>query len=193
MILIKKFYKIVIISIILICAAVFATHYSKMNDDSNISMFNSENNLYSINLLSIAKDGLTDEIVSEIYKQDIIDVREITSSQHIEIWYIDADLNDDGYIDKLVIVQSPLHSGSGGNFFAVLRNNKDGTYTDLSSIILRIGKSFFEGQEEIYGELYLSEHRTNGYHDIIVKIDDNSYNDNTVILYYDSENYRFSD
>ena len=60
-------------------------------------------------------NGLENEIIRAISDNDIRDVYEMTYAKYIEIWYYETDLNDNGHDDIIVIVRSPLHSGSHGD------------------------------------------------------------------------------
>ncbi len=82
------------------------------------------------NLLYSLENGMVDEELTALYKDDIIDVESMTKGT-IVIRYCDLDLNSDGLLDKLVFIQSPLHSGSHGDTFEILLN-EGGTYTKIS-------------------------------------------------------------
>lgn len=84
------------------------------------------------NLLYSLENGMEDEELTALYKDDIIDVESMTKG-NIVINYCDVDLNCDGFLDKLVFIRSPLHSGAHGDTFEILLN-EGGTYTKISEI-----------------------------------------------------------
>lgn|GEM_PF-6686800 len=92
-----------------------------------------------------------------------------TDSKTIDIKYIDFDLNEDGFIDKIVTIRSPLHSGSEGDSLDFLINNKDGTYTRLSNLIIPL---YAQSPEYNNAKVCISEQLTNGYHNINIYVED---------------------
>lgn len=120
------------------------------------------------NIVLKMKDGLENPEILEFYKQDIIDVKTITNSKIIEIKYYDIDLNDDGLMDKLVYIESPLHSGSMGNSFNILINNGESYDRILYCTLLLWDQYYDENWEEFeeVGELYVLPEKTNGFHNI---------------------------
>ena len=63
-----------------------------------------------VNVLEHLQDGMKDDAVTQYYAYDIEQIYAITNSP-IRIGVFDADLNEDGQMEKIVIVQSVLHSG----------------------------------------------------------------------------------
>lgn len=61
-------------------------------------------------MLEHLRDGMKDGAVTQFYAYDIEQVHTIINSP-IRIGAFDADLNEDGQMEKIVIVQSVLHSG----------------------------------------------------------------------------------
>lgn len=61
-------------------------------------------------MLEHLRDGMKDGAATQFYAYDIEQIHTITNSP-IRIGVLDADLNEDGQMEKIVIVQSVLHSG----------------------------------------------------------------------------------
>ena len=120
------------------------------------------------NIVLKMKDGLENPEILEYYKQDIIDVKTITNSKIIEIKYYDIDLNDDGLMDKIVYIASPLHSGSHGDSFNILINNGESYDRIVYWTLLLWDQYYDENEEEVVevGELYVLPEKTNGFHNI---------------------------
>ena len=102
------------------------------------------------------RDGLENPTILEIYAQDIYDVEAITNSKIIHINYVEFDLNSDGIMDKIVIIESSLHSGTRGNSLKFLIGNESGTYQEISGPVIHLYSA------------YILENKTNGFHDILV-------------------------
>ncbi len=117
-----------------------------------------------VNILDNMQDGMGNEEIKEVYKQDIDDVMTMTTAKGISIGYYHVDLNDDSYMDKIVIVASPLHSGSGGDSLDFLINDKAGGYEILSNYVMDL----FRDDRR----MYISDNKTNGYYDIMIFFDD---------------------
>ena len=115
------------------------------------------------NILEDMKDGLRNDEIKQVYANDIEDVYKLTEAKHIEIRYVDFDLNEDGYLDKIVIIQSPLRSGSGGDSFDILINNGEDVYIKLSGLVFRL---LTQAPEYSLGNVCILEDMTNGYHNI---------------------------
>ena len=62
-----------------------------------------------MNVLEHLRDGMKDGAATQFYAYDIEQIHTITNSP-IRIGVLDADLNEDGQMEKIVIVQSVLHS-----------------------------------------------------------------------------------
>mgnify|MGYP003238712988 FL=1 len=60
-------------------------------------------------MLEHLRDGMKDGAATQFYAYDIEQIHTITNSP-IRIGVLDADLNEDGQMEKIVIVQSVLHS-----------------------------------------------------------------------------------
>ena len=75
-----------------------------------------------INILVHMENGMDDPAMTAYYQQEISDVEDLTNGT-IDIWYYPMDLNSDGREDRIVIISSPLHSGSSGDYLEILLNN----------------------------------------------------------------------
>lgn len=123
-----------------------------------------------IDILSCMENGLNNEQIKELYKQDIEDVLTATDLKVILIDYFDVDLNDDGHVDKIVTIRSPLHSSSGGDSLDFLISDNSGSYTKISSLTIQLYDQL--GNDD--ASIYISNNKTNGYYDIIISKDDNT-------------------
>jgi len=115
------------------------------------------------------KNGFDDPSVVAYYKEDIQDVYDSILSKNIRIVYFDADLNSNGSLDKIVIIQSSIHSGSTGDRLDILINDGDGGYTNVSHFHIRILS--WHG-EHFDAKIYISDVKTNGLHNIIIMYED---------------------
>lgn len=121
------------------------------------------------------KDGLLDSHVRGYYQNDINDVYRLSNTD-IEIRYEDIDLNDDGYIDKLVIVRSGLHSGSGGDTFDILINDKEGNWVNASTTVLQ---TYDQNNDTSMSTIYVAKQMANGFHNIIYE----NYQGRALLIY----------
>ena len=85
----------------------------------NMNVCNFENR----NILKHMKDGLENTAIMAVYQDGFSDMANITDEPAI-VNYIDIDLNNDGQIDKIVIIRSVVHTGSRGDTFEFLLNDK---------------------------------------------------------------------
>lgn len=136
--------------------------YLNENMPETVSCNDVNNN---VNVLEYMKDGMENSAITDYYQEDINDVMTISHSKQIAIRYYETDLNDDGMEDLIVLIMSPLHSGSHGDEFDILFN--DGT----SYLKNRMGYTFrlLSGTSNNYapfGEIYVLQSKTNGYHDL---------------------------
>lgn len=136
---------------------------------------------FNQNILENMKDGLKNVVIKQLYKQDIEDVYKLTTCRTIDIKYIDFDLNDDGFMDKIVTVRSPLHSSSEGDSLDFLINNKDGTYTRLSNLIIPL---YAQSPEYSNARVCILAKVTNGYHNINIFGEDS-----TIVLVFKNGKY----
>jgi len=125
-------------------------------------VINSCNNHSEINIVPLMLDGLENELIRMMYADDIRDVYEITYAKHIEIWYYEIDLNDNGYKDIIAIVRSPLHSGSRGDSFNIWTNNGNDEYNYILGLTARI----IADDPEYSGSIYISNENTNGFKNV---------------------------
>ena len=88
---------------------------------------------YGDNILPNMKDGLQDEVILSLYEEEIDNVYTWTTSKTIHIWLYDCDLNGDGFTDKIVIIASPLHSGSHGDTFEIWLGGGGNSYTKVQT------------------------------------------------------------
>lgn len=106
------------------------------------------------------EDAIKDDKIIQFYEEDIQDVENLTNGS-ITIKSCDIDLNEDGLVDKLVSVISPLHSGSHGDMFQILLNDESG-----------------------FRDIYILNSKSNGFYDIKIVTDGNSF-----ILRYQNDKY----
>ena len=137
------------------------------------------------NIVLKMKDGLENPEILEFYKQDIINVETMTKGT-IRIKYYDIDLNDDGLMDKIVYIASPLHSGSHGDSFNILINNGESYDRILYWTLLLWAQYRRDGEEVVdVGELYVLPEKTNGFHNI--EIFDLRFGNRLFVTYVDGE------
>jgi len=150
----------------------------------NNGLLDNENDIM-MNML----DGKTDPIVSEIYAEDIQMVENITYAKIIAILFYDCDLDDDGIMDKIVIVGSPLHTGSGGDSLDFLIGNSDGSYSQISGQHARL---LAQGEGYLNASMYILDCITNGFRDILICDSDGTdlNEQDTVLLKYENGRYR---
>ncbi len=128
----------------------------------------------NINILEYLKDGMENPAIVDYYQEGINDVMTISNSKHIAIRYYETDLNDDGMEDLIVLIMSPLHSGSHGDEFDILFNNGS------SYLKNRMGYTFrlLSETNNIYapfGKIYVLQSKTNGYHDLEIFTDETHF------------------
>lgn len=133
------------------------------------------------NIVLKMKDGLENPDILEYYKQDIMDVKTITNSKMIYIKYYDVDLNEDGLVDKIVYIRSPLHSGAHGDNLAILLH-EDESYKEIFSITIPLMCQ--DVDMTAIGEMYILNNKTNGFNDI--KLSDGQ---NIILLKYANGKY----
>jgi len=141
------------------------------------------NNQHQFNIANDMKNGLENELIKQLYAEDIKNVYEITNSKQIKIWYCEIDLNDDDYKDIIVIVQSPLHSGSHGDSFDIWINDGNGEYQDISGLTISIISIY----PEYNGKIYISNEKTNGFKNINIILSDGK----KINLIYQNGKYDF--
>ena len=122
-----------------------------------------------INILNHMENGMDDPVMTAYYQQEISDVEKLTSGT-IDIWYYSTDLNGDGREDRIVIISSPLHSGSSGDRLEILLN--DGTSYMNGSVGLTV-RLLKQSQEYVpVGGIYILQSRHEGFCDIEVQSED---------------------
>lgn len=140
----------------------------------------------SQNIVLEMKDGFENPEILEYYKQDIIDVETITTSKRISIKYYDTDLNEDGLMDKIVYISSPLHTGTHGDSLHVLLNEGD-SYRKLLLLTVLLFEDCFEEGDTKMGEMFIMPQKTNGFHNIEIF---NLRFENRLILRYSDGKYQ---
>ena len=118
-------------------------------------------NIYSSEIKLDAKNGLENPVLRAHYKDFLNRIPE----ERITMYYFEYDLNSDGLMDKIVFILSPEHLGTGGHGFYILLNNGDGSFEEVTGMIIHFIKAYERGD----AELYISRKKTNGLHDIIIK------------------------
>jgi len=145
------------------------------------------------NMIKLEREcGLDDPILLDYYSEDIRVVNDLTEFKCICIDSYYADLNADGLIDVLIILDSVLHSGTAGLPFEILVNNGDGTYREVFRTRMRISNFFDPNDPEPIDEFFLSTKSTNGFFDIYIVRDDRviawlSYIDDAYVVVYRNE------
>jgi len=139
------------------------------------------------------KCGLDNPILLDYYAEEIRDVNDLTDSKCIWIDSYYADLNADGLIDALIILDSVLHSGSAGLRFEILVNNGDGTYREVFRTRMRISNFSAANEPEPIDEFFISLNSTNGFFDIYIIRDEIviarlSNIDDVYVVVYGNEN-----
>jgi len=134
-----------------------------------------------IDIVPLMLDGLENELIQKLYGEWIRDVYEITFAKYIRIWYYEIDLNDNGHDDLIVIIQSPLHSGSRGDSTDIWINKGNGEYYNTSWLTVRILAS----DPEYNGQIYILDEKTNGFKNI------NIVSENDIELVYKDGRYVF--
>lgn len=118
----------------------------------------------------LMRDGLYDKAIVTYYEKDIQFISEVVESEILQINCYDVDLNSDGFEDIIVVLQSSIHSGSGGDLVNILLNNAVGIFTNLFNDNLQLF-----GQIPPYSltetEFYVTEESANGFYSIVVKCD----------------------
>lgn len=134
------------------------------------------------NLLNYMKNGLEDPYMSVHYKEAISDVEELTNGT-MEIWYYSLDLNMDGKEDRIVIISSPLHSGSRGDTLEILLNNGS-SYTEISQgLTVRLLR---QSSDLIpLGGIYVLKSSHEGFFDIKIE------SESTFLLVYQEGMYQY--
>lgn len=127
------------------------------------------NNSNKINIVEKMSNGLENEIIKKIYADDIQDVYEMTYAKYMEIWYYETDLNDNGHDDIIVIVRSPLHSGSHGDSLDIWINDGNGEYNNVFEVVTRI----LADNPEYNGQIFISDKTTNGFKNIEIICENN--------------------
>lgn len=138
---------------------------------SNIS-YNEEDE--KINILEYLKDGMENPAIVDYYQEDINDVMMISHSKYIAIRYYETDLNDDGMNDLIVLISSPFHSGSHGDTFDILFNNKNYYRENEVGYIFRLISDSTDGYLP-FGQVYILNSKTNGYHDLEIFTDETHF------------------
>ena len=67
-------------------------------------------------------------------------------------------------MDKVVTVRSPLHGGSRGDKLDFLIGNDDGTFRQISSMVIQLHSE----QDFPNSSMYILEDETNGFRDILI-------------------------
>lgn len=141
----------------------------------------------SVNQALERKSGLEDKVLTEYYKDEIQAAHnDIFPYEYIRIDYYDADLNSDGLIDKIVVLDSFLYSGTAGELFDILISNDNGSFTDVSKYILQL-----LGQLDSIpdAEFFISDVKAYGFSNIIIK----HQGELQAELEYDGEQYNIID
>jgi len=145
------------------------------------------------NMIKLEKEcGLDNPILLDYYCEDIRVVNDLTEFKYICIDSYYADLNADGLVDVLIILDSVLHSGSAGLPFEILVNNGDGTYREVFRTRMRISNFSAPTETEPKDEFFLSIKSTNGFLDIYIIREDKviawlSYIDDVYVIVYRNE------
>ena len=113
-------------------------------------------------------DGLKDPMMVDFYKEDIQFVYEHTDSKYIKIYCFNVDLNSDGFEDKVVVLQSPVHSCSSGDPLHILLYNKEGNLDNVFSCHLQLF-SQMPPSSLTETEFFLTDEMPHGFYGLLVK------------------------
>lgn len=130
------------------------------------------------NELEHMKDGMQNSSVNEFYYADQQEVNSVTDVKMI-LKYTDVDLNNDGLEDKIVIIRSPIHSGSQGDSFEILLNI-NATFIKAYTGVFRL----YSQEGDALGSVVVLTEVNNGWKSIKVETDDK-----TITLQYNNEKY----
>lgn len=156
---IKSRIRIIILAILVALIAIGITVFTMSKKQNNNKPY------YKVDIVPELKDGLQDDMILSYFKEDIDMVAVSGSLVPLEIYFYDFDLNEDGYIDKIVILRSAIHSSAHGDSLCFLLSSYDGTYSIVDGPTMYILSGSKEGKDN---EMYISQKRTNGCHDIYV-------------------------
>lgn len=137
-------------------------------------------NLPDENILLLMTNGMEDTSIVEIYQKDIDNVEALTQGE-IKIYQYEIDLNEDSQVDKIVCIQSSLHSGSHGDTVQILIN-ENGEYREVLHDTYRLFMQ--DSSYKALGEIYILPSKQDGFKDIQVKTDEAK-----LILRYESGRY----
>lgn len=128
----------------------------------------------NVNILEYLQDGMENPAIVNYYQEEINDVMTISVSKQIAIRYYETDLNDDGMKDLIVLILSPFHSGSHGDTFDILFNNKNNYTENEVGYIFRLISSSTNDYLP-FGQVYVLNSKTNGYHDLEIFTDERHF------------------
>lgn len=128
----------------------------------------------NVNILEYLQDGMENPAIVDYYQEEINDVMTISVSKQIAIRYYETDLNDDGMKDLIVLILSPFHSGSHGDTFDILFNNKNNYTENEVGYIFRLISSSINDYLP-FGQVYVLNSKTNGYHDLEIFTDETHF------------------
>lgn len=127
------------------------------------------------------ENGLEDPVMNAYYSDEISDVEELTDGT-IEIWYYPLDLNGDNREDRIVIISSPLHSGSAGDRLEILLN--DGLLFEKISVGLTVRLLAQSPQYTPIGGIYILKSSHEDFCDIEIQ------SESTFLLVYQDGEYQ---
>jgi len=136
---------------------------------SDLLQFAEQNRNKTINLAGIKlerNNGLEDHSLIEFYWEEIQDIYNYSSYQHIRIDSYDIDLNNDGFVDRIVLFESSLHCGSAGCMVNILLNNNDYEYTKIFNATIQV---LSQSTDIPDAEFFVSNVNTNGFYNVIIK------------------------
>jgi len=122
-------------------------------------------------------DGLENQTIINIYGDDINDVYRMGVADRLFIDYAVCDLNGNNLSDLIVLIRSPIHSGSHGDLLNVLINCGDGKYEIVASYIVQMYDQISPGKPVVF----ISAEKTKGFKNIILQQPDNDI----VLVYTD--------
>lgn len=133
------------------------------------------------NILEYMVNGLEDFSITKFYKKEINDVQSMGNGV-VKIKCYDVDLNNDGLIDKLVSIRSPIHSGSYGDTFEILENNGE----EFNRVLTRIFRLYSQEADFVpISSVHILKTQTNGFYDIEIDL-----NEEKIILKYQKDGYQ---
>ena len=114
----------------------------------------------------IFKDGLSDPSIVQRHENDVNDVNSVAKSDRISIEYAVIDLNLDDLLDQVVIISSPLHSGSAGDSVYIYVNENGSEYRQIGTFVFQVHD---QDTSALVAQFFVSHQLKGGYRNIIIR------------------------